>query len=289
LTKNERQQQGVTAAAHGAYFGDGVYTADNPFAFSNYGDIGLICARLCGTTKRVIAQCATNTDPAIHCLTGNKVVSSTTALHFADEVVLQSSSQIIPMLQFEKQAIISDPGAAMSSLSLRQNGSWRDNATHTVMEEYIATLRNIINSTFNGSPVQNHGRTIGPGRSPLSTPSAQTSVQQSLLNALTTHSLQSGFSVASVFNPGMAPPFLLQGDHCLLLLRRLLCSNRPSVYRRTTACNRVLMALASLIQEWLHLFRLQGDHCLLLYADCCAVTDPQCTDEPKLAIGLQWR
>lgn len=48
LTKQERTQQAISASYHGAVYGDGVYTADNPFAFASYGDTGLICAILKG-------------------------------------------------------------------------------------------------------------------------------------------------------------------------------------------------------------------------------------------------
>jgi deltex-like protein len=258
LTKNERQQQGVTAAAHGAYFGDGVYTADNPFAFSNYGDIGLICARLRGTTKRVIAQCATNTDPVIHCLTGNKLEPSTTAPHFADEVVLQSSSQIIPMLQFEQQHIINDFGNPKSTpCTVCQNARWCDSVTQTIMEQYIATLCNIIKATFVGGPPHVHGRAVSramgaktiihPGPSPPK-PLAKTAVQKIPISAYamnrlalfnhsapTNRSLHYAASAASVSSSGVvassvvAPANLpprsqpAPASHCPIVSASALC------------------------------------------------------------------
>jgi hypothetical protein len=69
-----------------------------------------------------------------------------TVPHYADEVVLQSSSQIIPLLQFEQEQVITDFGP-LDQLPpfFCENAHWRDSVTQIVMEEYIATLHNIIN------------------------------------------------------------------------------------------------------------------------------------------------
>jgi hypothetical protein len=40
LTSADRQTNNVKAAPRGAVFGDGIYTANNSFNFSNYGDTG---------------------------------------------------------------------------------------------------------------------------------------------------------------------------------------------------------------------------------------------------------
>jgi deltex-like protein len=192
LTKPERQQQGVTDAIfHGAVFGEGVYTADNPFAFSNYGDIGLICARLRGTTKRV-AQGVPNTDSSVHCVTGNKIVPSTTEPHFADEVVLQSSTQIIPLMQFEQQPFICDSGDS-------KNARWQDSGINTIMEDYIATLRNIIDSMFNGSQhgAKTHGSVVSTAVSTAFSSSAM-SAANSLHSSPRTYTSHHGTAPISV-------------------------------------------------------------------------------------------
>ncbi len=54
LTKSERSNQNIsTAQNNGSVFGDGVYTANNPKSFSNFGDVGLLVGRLQGHLKRI--------------------------------------------------------------------------------------------------------------------------------------------------------------------------------------------------------------------------------------------
>ena len=48
LTHNERNASGVQSNYNGSVYGDGVYTGNNPFAFSSYGNVGLLLARLKG-------------------------------------------------------------------------------------------------------------------------------------------------------------------------------------------------------------------------------------------------
>lgn len=49
LTKADRKSRKVESSInHGSQFGDGVYTANNPYAFKRYGNVGLIVARLQG-------------------------------------------------------------------------------------------------------------------------------------------------------------------------------------------------------------------------------------------------
>ena len=52
LTKADRDKMNIATSTHGLAFGDGVYTGNNPFAFTSYGDCGLMIARLKGVTVR---------------------------------------------------------------------------------------------------------------------------------------------------------------------------------------------------------------------------------------------
>lgn len=53
MTHSDRKKQNVSAAIGGTYFGEGVYMGRNPFAFQNFGDVGLLVAVLLGNTERV--------------------------------------------------------------------------------------------------------------------------------------------------------------------------------------------------------------------------------------------
>jgi hypothetical protein len=49
LTQFERESNNIASRQfHGASFGDGVYTGNNPFAFCGYEDTGLLVVRLKG-------------------------------------------------------------------------------------------------------------------------------------------------------------------------------------------------------------------------------------------------
>jgi hypothetical protein len=150
LTTNEREQRGILIGRLcGAAFGEGIYTADNLFAFHNYGyDVCLICVRLRGTVKYATTQNGRKNDSSTHCVIGNKVLESLLTVshttHYANEVVLQSSSQIIPVLQFEREVV-----------TLYENppnphyATWRDAQIQSIMDKYITTLQKVVNSTFN--------------------------------------------------------------------------------------------------------------------------------------------
>jgi hypothetical protein len=149
LTKVERQQHDIKLGkSNGSAYGDGIYTANNPFAFCDYGAVCVICVRLPGRVKRV-AEGAPKSDPAIHTFTGTKLPSFVTSGHFGREVVLQFSSQIIPVLHFEHRFVIT--AREKPAKTLRTDARWRDVQTGAIMDEYITTLINIINSTLNCS------------------------------------------------------------------------------------------------------------------------------------------
>jgi hypothetical protein len=135
LTNIERTQRRITIGG-GGIFGDGIYTADNPFAFYHYGyDVCLICVRLRGTVKYV-TQGRLTKDSAIHCVIGNKMLSlpsDSSKTHYANEVVLQSSSQIIPVLQVRREVI--------TNTAIMPYANWQDAQITCIMNKYIAALQ----------------------------------------------------------------------------------------------------------------------------------------------------
>jgi hypothetical protein len=51
MNRSEMASWKIDTASNGACFGQGIYTAANPFLFRSYGDLGLMVARLPGDNK----------------------------------------------------------------------------------------------------------------------------------------------------------------------------------------------------------------------------------------------
>ena len=108
MSQKERLSQKIRVGGHGSAFGDGVYTANNPTCFQSYGELGLLVARLQGASVRV----APFPQPFIKgedvndatTIVGNKTVRNGQwpKLDDYDEVVLKSSFQCVPMIQFNR-------------------------------------------------------------------------------------------------------------------------------------------------------------------------------------------
>ena len=92
LTKAERDSLGIAAHYNGSAYGDGVYTAGNPYKFSRqrYGDIGIMVARLQGTVGHRVG--ATET-------------CDTVVGHGMSMAVLKSSAQCFPIFSFHVKLI----------------------------------------------------------------------------------------------------------------------------------------------------------------------------------------
>jgi hypothetical protein len=125
LTKSERAHQNVQVLKnHGLVFGDGVYTANNPIAWSGCGDVGLIVARLQGTRVRVpfalqVHNFHVNGDVKSIC--GDKITDAMIQNKDFDddgwptndyyhEVVLHSSSKVLPLVKYNKLLIKTSKG-----------------------------------------------------------------------------------------------------------------------------------------------------------------------------------
>jgi len=137
LAEQQKQQPFTTnSSSNGATYGRGIYTATNPFVFSEkYGELGLIVAVIKGKTERVkenTARSATSsvtpcsatgardalgsTSISTNTVIGNKLSDRQIPLlshvnddsnnnEFFDEVVLLDSSQCLPLVQFSSSLV----------------------------------------------------------------------------------------------------------------------------------------------------------------------------------------
>jgi len=93
LSKLERDEHGIDAQYNGSVYGDGVYTASNPFSFYGiYGDVCLMVARMQGTKGPRHSRDNVDT-----------VVDESTRMS-----VLKSSAQCFPIFMFQQDDIRSD-------------------------------------------------------------------------------------------------------------------------------------------------------------------------------------
>lgn len=125
LTKNERAHQNIQVLKnHGSVFGDGIYTANNPIACSGYGAVGLIVARLQGTNVRVPFALKVHNfhvDEDVKSICGDKITEAMIQNEdfnddgwptndYNHEVVLRSSSQVLPLVRYSKSLIKTSKG-----------------------------------------------------------------------------------------------------------------------------------------------------------------------------------
>jgi len=161
MTHAERQANSVNSQYNGSVFGDGVYTGNGPFAFRGYGDVGLLIARMKGVAKRremVIGAAGTSVDADT--VIGNKRSQLTMQTSFSrahrrvmdnegeisdeedengdryeDEVVLQNSSQVIPMIRYSANLI--DPNDLL------------EGPGNTQIHAFHAALKEVVDDFFN--------------------------------------------------------------------------------------------------------------------------------------------
>ena len=125
LTKSERAHQNIQVLKkHGSAFGDGIYTANNPIACSGYGAVGLIVARLQGTNVRVPFALKVHNfhvDEDVKSICGDKITEAMIqdedfnddgwpTNDYNHEVVLRSSSQVLPLVKYSKTLIKTSKG-----------------------------------------------------------------------------------------------------------------------------------------------------------------------------------
>lgn len=95
LTKADRDTQRVASNFNGSVWGDGIYTGNNPFAFSNFGDTGLLVARLKGAVSPARPG-------GIRFQGDTAIVSKGTNVEM---VILRQSKQCVPLLKFKKPSM----------------------------------------------------------------------------------------------------------------------------------------------------------------------------------------
>ena len=90
MTRTERDAAGIPKVFNGASYGEGIYTGNNPTSYSSYGPIGVMVARLKGTTTAVIAAPQDQADT---------VIGRGGAM---DEiVVLRNSRHCLPLIEYD--------------------------------------------------------------------------------------------------------------------------------------------------------------------------------------------
>ena len=107
----------VSSNNHGSVFGNGVYTGDNPFTFSSYGDTCLLVARLQGLAARAPVFLSKKHEIDANTIMGNKL---SRPVRLDDdgwpisgdqhETVLRSSSQSLALIKFSKSLLDSSKG-----------------------------------------------------------------------------------------------------------------------------------------------------------------------------------
>ena len=138
LSHPERVAKGVKVSkASAAYFGDGIYTANNPFCFQKYGSVGLICAIVPGITRRITPA---NDVPkkGVNTVVGNK---SKLQLPCFEETVLKASAQCLPLMRFSRSAV--------SSPTTTSSKSYLQLEHDDLLWDIHKKLQNVIDKFFN--------------------------------------------------------------------------------------------------------------------------------------------
>jgi hypothetical protein len=89
---------------HHRHFGEGIYTANNPEAFKNYGSSGLLVAILKGRVKRIAP--GGMADMTIDSGIGNKKHLTLGPIPiYHDETVLRTASQCLPLVHYDASSV----------------------------------------------------------------------------------------------------------------------------------------------------------------------------------------
>jgi hypothetical protein len=127
MSSKERAAKGLSAAQNnGAKYGNGIYTATNPCAWhGRYGDVGLVVARLQGANA--------NFHPA-RANTSNQDSVTVERDNAGECVILASSQQCIPILQFDSSQISRNSHVHPGNM---------------LVTRYHVALQTLIDETFN--------------------------------------------------------------------------------------------------------------------------------------------
>ncbi|KAL7540877.1 hypothetical protein ACHAWF_006804 [Thalassiosira exigua] len=139
---------------HGRFFGDGVYTGNDPCILTKYGDIGLVVARIKGNTRRIkpeeVALEGTLKKPShrlmvpvgqealahgFDSLIGNKS-RDWRSLKNQDEIILLRSAQCIPLIRF--------PASVLSNHN--------HDGLPSILHPWIKSTEKVVTRFFNNDP-----------------------------------------------------------------------------------------------------------------------------------------
>ncbi len=139
MTRKDRIKNNIQVQSKGAVFGDGVYTANNPTSFMKFGRIGLIVARLQGKPVRMAQQLCSKGRRSANTIIGDKTAKSLWRWPKSDEmheIVLQHSSQCLPLIRYDRKSLRGHPVAG-----------WKPDAYILLITE---SLNKILGEIFNG-------------------------------------------------------------------------------------------------------------------------------------------
>jgi hypothetical protein len=133
MNMQERVAHGLPAVQNnGNKYGQGIYTATNPCAWhGRYGEIGLIVARLRGTNTDFDPKCANRTHDSVTIHRG----------HCRECVVLATSEQCMPILQFDANQISRNSHIHPGNM---------------LVNRYHIALQSVIDNMFNRKEIPKH-------------------------------------------------------------------------------------------------------------------------------------
>ena len=108
MTIHDRTKAKHANTQNRAYFGNGIYLANNPYAFQRYGPHGIMVAVLIGTMHDMGTNNATTAQPC-DTIIGNK---RSTDAPFYNEIIPRRSCQVLPLVRFERDKVLNDTNAA---------------------------------------------------------------------------------------------------------------------------------------------------------------------------------
>ena len=102
LTIEDRLATNNENTKRSAFFVEGIYVGTNPFAFTKYGQVGLMVAIVKGAERKVGRRSKPTVPSTIDTVIGNKTGESP----YHDEVILRQSCQVLPLVIFPRKHIV---------------------------------------------------------------------------------------------------------------------------------------------------------------------------------------
>jgi len=159
LTIEDRQAANHKNTRNIAAFGNGIYTATNPQAFTHFGDVGLLVAVLKGNEQSV-GNTRSTLPSDINTVIGNKTGNAP----FHDEIMLRASSQVLPLVKFEQAKILHGSLASRRSSSNSGGGISNDSYMDTIWALHEQIQHQVLDEYFNDSKPTTLTRIKSDGR-----------------------------------------------------------------------------------------------------------------------------